>query len=538
MSALAHPRARLVAAAALLLAVAATALGGDWVYDDLYMVGSPAMDDPSDVPATFVRTSADYLAAAPSGGTATHTYRPLAMLTLVATHVVRPSPLAHHLAGWALHALAVALLLAWDRRRASAWTLAVALFALHPALAEAWLYVNGRADLVAGLCLVVLWRTTRSRARSAWIATALAALAGALAKETFLCAAPFVLLAAAAGGSRTARAPRARAHLAAGVAGLASAIALVALLRAAHVIGAEAGAAGSIARLLSPRIASRWPALIGLASETLALPFPRPMRSLAHELGPASLAHLPALLVPIALVVALVRARRARAALHVAGAIAVLLPTALVSEVFWLGFDRYLYMPAVLLVTACAPELRATSPDRRVTLAGVALAALLGALTAASGLAYASHAALADAILARRPEDPAGYLLVAAIRARDGDPEGALELVSAVPADALTPASAHQAASLLHRLRRPDLVAIVLEEAHRRDPDDPYLLFDLLGLRASQGRFDDALELAADLRARPGFCPAVRAQLAPWSSAPQIPERARARAAELARPCE
>ena len=513
---------RAVAVIAILLAVSAASLGGDWVYDDLHMVGNAAMDGADDVLAALWRTSDDYLP--PSQHGATRTFRPATMLTLVATHVGAPNPLAHRLVSVALHALVVLVLLSWERRRPSGWTVAVAAFALHPALAEAWLYVNGRSDLVAGLCLAGLWRVLQMRHRAAPLACALVALLGVFSKETFVVAAPFVLLAALPERG-------ARRRLLAGAAGLVAGVALAAAVQP------DLGAGGSIGRLLDPRIASRWPALIGLGAETIAVPWPRPMRSLAHELAPSAGPHLAALVIVLAAVVALAIKRRLRALLHVLGAIAVLLPTALVSDVFWLGFDRYLYMPLILIATACAPELRATTIRRRGALLATPALALLGALTAASGLGYASHEGMIEAIIARRPEDPTGYLLGASERAQAGDLAGAFALVEQIQADQLTGASAHQTASLLHRLQRPDLVVLVLEEAHRREPDHPFVRLDLVGLRGAQGRFDEALDLAEALREEPGFCAPVRAELEPWASAPQIPAAHRARAAHLTRPC-
>jgi len=521
---LTEPVPRAFAVLAILIAVSATSLGGGWVYDDLHMVGNAAMDEAADVLAALWRTSDDYLP--PSVHGATRTFRPATMVTLVATHVAAPSPVAHRIVSLFLHALVVLLLLSWERRHASAWTLAVAAFALHPALAEAWLYVNGRSDLVAGLCLAGLWRALRMRHRATPFACAIFALLGALSKETFVVAAPFVLLATLLERSRDARRRV-----------LASAAGIVAAIGVAAALGPDLGAGGSTARLLDPRMASHWPALIGLGAETIALPWPRPMRSLAHELGPAAGAHLAALVIVVAAVAALAIKRRLRALLHVLGAVAVLLPTALVSDVFWLGFDRYLYMPMILIVTACAPELRAIAIRRRAALGSASALAVLGVLTAASGLAYASHEAMIEAMIARRREDPTGYLLGASERAQHGDPAGAFALVERIQADQLTGASAHQTASILHRLERPELVIMVVEEAHRREPDHPFVRLDLVALRGAQGRFDEALDLAERLREEPGFCDPVRAELEGWATASQVPAAERTRAAYLARPC-
>jgi hypothetical protein len=509
-----------------LLVAAPLFVGGGWVYDDLQMVGNAAMDDAGDVLAVFARTSADYLGGAHEGGSETRTWRPITMLTLVATHVVAPSPAAHHLVGWSLHVAAVALLLGADRRRATWLSLAVGTFALHPALAEAWLYVNGRSDLVAGLCLVGLWRACRMPGRGGLALVLLLSVAGALAKETFLCAAPFVLLAR----SRV-RGRRSRTLLGLGALGLLTAIALAVFVRD------EVGAGGSAARLFDPRMLARWPALVGLGAETLALPLPRPMRSLSHELGPAAPLHLLALVVPIGAIALLARARKVRPILHVLGAIAALLPTVLVSDVFWLGFDRYLYMPAVLLVTACASELRALALSRRAALATLALVALLGLSTTLSGLAYRDQPSFQAALLEARPDDPAGHLMLAQARGQVGDRAGALAALAGMPLDQLTGATAHQAASILHRLGRPDLVVAVLEDAHRREPDHPFLTIDMIQLRGAEARFDEALTLAARLRGKAGFCELARAEMQRWEGVAAVPAAAQARAAAMRAPC-
>jgi hypothetical protein len=395
---------------------------------------------------------------------------------------------------------------------------------VHPALAEAWLYINGRSDLVAALCLAVLWRALQSRHRVAWVAGAVAAGLGVLSKETFAVAAPFILVASVRGRRNL------PAIAAAGM-GLALGIVLALALRTDPPSG------GSLRMLLDPRMIERWPALVGLAVETLAVPWPRPMRSLSFELGPQAIMHAPWVLALAAVAVWVVVRRHGRFGLHLLGAVAVLLPTALVSDFFWLGFDRYLAMPLVLLVTGCAPALRAWSLDRARIGAAAALAALLVVLTNVAGLAYAGRSEFVARMREARPEDPAGHLLAVEEDLRRGDRQAVLETVGRIPQAHVVGAAAHQLASILHRIGQPLLVTAVLEHAHARDAADPWLRYDMVELRGAQARFDEAFAIAAQLRDDAGLCRPVSALMQTWTDSARLPEGARARARQLARPC-
>ncbi len=182
------------------------ALRGSWVYDDHILPHHGLLDDGGDLLATFGRTSRDYFAwRAPTHDPLTPgaTYRPAAMLTLLLGNLLGGhTPFAHHALSLGLHLATLAALGLAARRRAPLVWLApvIALLALHPAPAEAWLWINGRADLQAGLTLALL-ALALDGLRGAARVPSLAALVawGCLSKETFALTAAGVVAAHALG---------------------------------------------------------------------------------------------------------------------------------------------------------------------------------------------------------------------------------------------------------------------------------------------------------------------------------------------------
>ena len=147
-------------------ACASPGLFGTWVYDDQRMVDNPVYDGWDDVAAVFSRTALDYLIAPDSTEAVprgSETYRPVTMLVLVSTHVIAQSALLHHLVGWLLHVTVAGLLLLALRQTllragepvgCTPWCLAT-IFLLHPVGVEAYVWINGRSDLMAGVFVML-----------------------------------------------------------------------------------------------------------------------------------------------------------------------------------------------------------------------------------------------------------------------------------------------------------------------------------------------------------------------------------------------
>jgi hypothetical protein len=470
------------------------ALRGSWVYDDRLMLGHPMLDGLEDVIPAFGRTSDAYQARTRSGPAIAggSTYRPLAMVSFIVVNAtVGPRPLAHHLVSLLCHLGAVWLLLRHAGRLGWRALLVVTIFALHPAQLEGYGWINARADVLAGLALAALLAVRR------WPALVLVLLAGGLAKETFFIAAAALLVA-------TGR-PRA-------LGGLALAAAVVIVLR--HLAGGTSAG-------VDPALAARLPRLVGLAVETWIAPWPHAMRLLAWETTrPVELGRAAACAVPVLALVLLVARRQLGRAVLVLGALATLAPAVLVSDAFWLGFDRYLYLPAVLCAAAALP----LAGGGRFSAAATLLAALaLGAATFVAAGAYTSHTAFTTAVLRDRPDEPTGALVAADDALERGRPDEAAALVEAMPTWDLPPSVAHHAASLLLALGRQRDAAALVERAAAAAPDNANLAFDLFTVRAAQGRWPDVIALARRLGANPARRRAVLDAVDAWTRAGQIP---------------
>lgn len=497
-------------------------LGGGPVYDDALMVRNPAMASVGELRHVFTRTSVDYLREGGADPNASQgaTYRPVTMATLIATTAFGRGMLPHHVVSACLHALAAVLLgFALRRRGAPEWlaTGLAAVFASHPVLAEAWIWVNGRSDLVAGVLLAWLALILARPKGAVWaLHVALVVAFGSLAKEPFVVAAGALLLADALRRSRSDRTWLA--------AGGASGIALAVVARTA-VVGTAARPASDVASWLA-----RTPRLLALAGESLAVPAARPMRLLAYELSrPASVVGVVALLALGVFVAFELRARRFEGPLLLAGAAACMVPTAHVADLFWLGFDRYLYMPAILVLLALA-GLLANLPERHAPRARM----LVGIVAVASALAttltatyYVSDRALGTAMVDDRPDDPTGMLYLAGDLLAQGRRDAAAQAIDLAPVSRV-PAIEHQRASRWLDLQRQDRARAVILAALADNPRDPFLASDALGLAVAEQRFDDVVALSRVARTREGArqsaCDAVRAG-AP--SAPAVREARR-----------
>lgn len=539
-----------LALAAIVVALSWAALSGEFIYDDRALPVHPFLDGRDDLLAALGRNSADYLDQADEVAVrSTATWRPLSMLSLLLVQAtLGPMPFAHHLLSLALHALVVALLaLALRQRGASAATqmLIAAAVALHPALGEAWLWINGRSDLLAGVFLVALavnlgrsGAGTRRGVREALSVVLL--VGGALSKETFLPAALCLVLAEAVGARQLPAQPDGAENPRTGgrrALALWFVAAVVFWFGRAATLGPAQPVLGGGGLPGPEKLLARGPDLVGLGIEALFVPQARGMRFLAWEFAGAAPAWgILAVMLVLGGAGALALRGQHRRALLVLGAAGTLLPAGLVGDAFWLGFDRYLYLPALLLALAVADANRLPRPIWAAGAVGLSLCAWGLAGTAAT---YASPAEFALGMATLRPDDPTGALLAAREAGDAGHPEAALALLEARPMTSGRPVPAaltHQLAATYLVAGRSDRAAALIEAAAEAHPRDGNLMFDLFILRMSQRRADDALALAEHLLADPARREPTRAQLARWAADPRLPEALRSRCASLAGP--
>jgi hypothetical protein len=543
------------ALAVLLVAViglcSVPALLGGFVYDDELVKSHALFDGWENLWLAFQRTSHDYwpdMLNAASGST----YRPLPVASLVATNVLfGRQPLPHHLVSLALHTLTTAMvgLFGCDFRRYQlppCWLFATALFALHPLVGETFLWISGRNDLLAGCTLASTALLLQARSQgvrpaqhdlSFTAACATTLSFGALCKEPFLVAATFLLVAEVATATR---------KRALWPALLAWAFAVIVTTRLRILAAPHARSVGSV--LLDREFLLRVPHALALGLETLFVPRARPMRAFSWELEqPWTAPQLCLLVGTLGVMLWLLCRAQLRAAILLLGAAATLAPSAAVADYFWLGLDRYVHLPFILLLMAAAPlaprlqaRLDGLGPAPRRWL-GTACAALLGWFALSSwstATSFASQTEFSRALITARPADPSGYL-VGAASVDDAGRQAVITYLQAMSERDLSPAFVHavvlaQARYGLHRA-----VVVTLERAARNYPDNAHVRFDLLELRGAQHRFHEGLELSDGLLRDARLCPVARAKLIEWDGERALPDsvRERLRAQLRAHPC-
>lgn len=521
-------RAGLLIAAVVI--ACAPALNGTWVYDDWATAEHPAQDDWHDLRAVLGRDSSAYMfgsSVSPLGVT----YRPLSMASLIAVRAAAPqASWPHHLVSLALHlACALGLCAAVARLRGVSgspvpWLLA-GVFALHPVTIEAYAWINGRSDVLAGAWLAALacslpWDGGPARARRVAM-SAVGAAAAILSKEPAI-AGVLALCAAALlperGGLRRTRFSAAL-PVAAALGGASAALLARALVTQGRISGAQV-------LFSDPELLPAYASSLALALEHLVLPLPRSMLCLAFELGHARALDWIVLAGLGALVVALVARGRLRPAVLIGGALVSLLPVLAVRQLVWLGFDRYLYLPLFLLCLACADlrVARLSSGARRLALrASFACLPLLGAASFVSARAYASQSAWLASLVASRPDDPSGYIMAAAWFLRRHDIARAREAVRRAPRSGLPPPLSHDLAEQLLRVGLRDEALALVDDTLRAHPRAAIARFDGLIARTLQGRFDEAYALARSLATEPAMCAPARAWLAGWLTRSDLP---------------
>jgi hypothetical protein len=196
-----------------------------------------------------------------------------------------------------------------------------------------------------------------------------------------------------------------------------------------------------------------------------------------------------------------------------------------VSEHFWLGFDRYLYLPVLMLSVPGARLWALVAerwPWRRSLLVVVAGAALL--LSSASKFLTATHYESQEAFVASmaryRPEDPTASMFhLKALSGAEGDAVGEYLKATPFPDDA--------PALLVYMRSSYEFQANQVEEGVRRmngalerDADNLYLRVLSLDVLFRARRFEDALALSAELLQNPVVCEHVTESLQEWRALP------------------
>jgi len=510
------------------------ALRGTWVYDDFYLLDHEPTWRMSDVVSVFSKTSEFYQASIGTGtadDVSGKTFRPVTMATLLVVHVLWPSPLAHHLVSAAMH-LGVALGIFVAIRRWFATSSAVAatiacVFLLHPVNVESYVWINGRSDLVAGCFLAILAvflgraPTSIDSRRDLFIrALALSGLSflGVSSKETFAFAAASVVAASwfvfrSTAGRRVLDAIALFVGIGAHVA-----------IRASVGGSTGGGFSGGEPVIGDPVLLALVPRTFVLAGESLLSLNAAPMRSLAFETVRSldSWEYAPAAALAFLLSIIVLRGRTPSFIL-VAGAGATLLPCVLVSRAIWMGFDRYLYMPLMLVLLAAGPLSAAIAEvisERLLPIVRFAIVLVLIALAASTNLAsrpYRSHTAFYNAVIRARPRDVTARF--SRVGCTLGDPRKdaiirrELRSMPPFPWPKIALLQVVECASAAGAL---DVALPVAEEMTRLGHHDSVTRGFLMQGRYRQGRIDDALAIALSLRSDRRVCPEVRRQLQIW----------------------
>ncbi|HEX6244001.1 MAG TPA: hypothetical protein VFZ61_23960 [Polyangiales bacterium] len=500
-----------------IVGTSAPALNGDYIYDDWPMRDNARMDGWDDVLSVFGRSSDDYLGARAASHVGAVGYRPLSMLSLILVQVVFPrAPLPHHLVSLALHLCSAWLLFRLLRGLGSS-ALARPLtlvFALHPVGIEAYGWINGRSDALAALG--VLWvasmLVSAPRPARAWGVLG-GTLLAVFAKETGLLAV-VGLLGVALLPPRNGLPPaswRARLGLVApGAIGLA-----VALLARVFALGDVQRTGMSLLSLPDlPRGVVR---LVGVMLEALLVPAPRTMQNLGFLLAqPLSLTALALIVIALSASLWLVLRSAWQTLLLLATGVVMVLPSVMVRHAFWLGADRYFYVPLALFILALAFTPRASAwlvswSARAQALLGVMLALVLAPATYLTAETYRNQSEHILAMMRMRPADPTGFLIGARWLWHREQQTGAQQLLARLPRSGLPPPLASQLATVLGEFGQTAEALRVVADMATRHPEDPFVQLDVVSVMLDQGRMGEAERAAAMLRAMPSFCHAARA---------------------------
>lgn len=497
------------------------ALDNGFVWDDAPLIlQGDFIHDPANLFEVWVHDAMYAVHGDEYGAThALDTYRPVTMSTFFWDAALSGrDPLSYHVTNLVAHLGCVALVfllilqLVGPGAKDAAGLLAL-WFGLHPLLAEAHVWVNGRSDVFAalfGLAAVLLW--LRARGPAGQLGAALLFLLGCLSKEVLVMGLPALALLALLG-------PPGSSVPDPGVAGRATERSVVAaLLRIAPLAVAGALALGMRVVALSGMKASEgpghlltalaqlpWLLVDGLAF--LLVPRRLAIRLLQEEYGELSTVQLVlAALLVLAGTAALLAARR-RFPLGLWAWVwfgGILAPVALVSATSWWGFGRYLYVPAAGVAIALAAVLqaalsRAPRPrTRRLLLGGVTLyVATLGVLLVAATEDWQDQETLSRGVIRDSPDVSLGWLGLGTLYVERGDPAAALPLLQEATrrnprsaAAAFNQGVVHQMLGQLPAARDELTRAVALE------PGDHKALYNLGLVTLDLGDGDGALGLA------------------------------------------
>lgn len=430
--------------------------GNGYTLDDEPLITAGVVGDLARLPAVFVN-NAMYAAGKPGGDV--DTYRPLSIATFFWDYALSgPATWSYHLTNLLAHLAVTLLVLELVRRLAPAagrlaWLGGALFFGLHPAGAEAHVWINGRSDVfmalagVASLLLLFDGLRATGRARRARLAAVPAlTLLACLFKETWVLLVPSAFLVArlastsphgALGEGTTPDGPVGTARPGTarpGTAGMGAAlralvlplagVAAYACLRIAVLGGARAGTGPTLQDAVL-RAGVVW--LDGL--RTVVLPTRLSMRVLRDDYASLTnglflVALALCLVLGAVLAFRLVRPRSAPSLVDLAlvSLATSLLPIPVIAVSGWPGFHRYLYVPIALAAPLVAFAF-ARLPDGLARRGGVAaLALFFGARSLALTGVYASMETFALAILDENERVPLAWDALGQVAMRAEDP--------------------------------------------------------------------------------------------------------------------
>ena len=296
---------------------------------------------------------------------------------------------------------------------------------------------------------------------------------------------------------------------------------------------ADPGQGGPI--LLDPNTRAFAPKLLAIAAGTLLSLEAAPMQSYVwlafRELAPIEWLGAVA---GVGFMASLVVRRDGRGLALVSGAVLALLPTVVLIRSLWLGRDRYLYIPLLLLTLAAAPLLasavRRRSERLRWLPAVVFGVVLLGASasTATASSFYESQLTWMTSGLRPETGDPTRYAFGAQEMAKNDRVAGARAFLAEMPPPPWPLVVSISVLNTASAIGDDALYERALVDAERGYPDSPEPRMHRLHQRLRAGEVDTGLRLVPAL-ANTDHCPEVAGILRGAAAAPSLtPEQRRA----------
>lgn len=416
--------------------VAVQSLGYGFVWDDIPMIDGPVIHDLSKLPDVFAHRT---MYASVNDGVVSHgglqTYRPMTIATfMVDAALYGRSPWGYHLTSVLLHLLTawVVLLLTqalapnaprWGPVVAATW------FLVGPFQVEAYVWINGRSDVLstlfgAGLVLAYVRAHSSDHQGIRWrweLACVLLALLCLLSKETG------VAWLAALSVVPTRSVTSLRARVVSLVAPAVGAL-VYGLMRVSALDGVHAANDSQIGRVLL--IA---PYVVLDALSQIVAPRYTTVRGLEFEMRDVGLATAMIawiVLAGIGLGAWMLRRRMPSVLFGLATAVGSLAPVAFIATMRWPGFGRYAYAasaslaPALMVVAiALFAWLRPRVSDGLYGIVRASVGAylvLLATMSVLAGQPYASEHELYQSWIAGTPGHPHGYRWLGLTYMEDG----------------------------------------------------------------------------------------------------------------------